>query len=438
MSGLKKYDIRNSVPFNFNYTTESQKIRATADKLLNVINAKTGKKDDVYLELMVKFLLNIYMGYMNAKMTRINLRPKYYSNIPKRYRHETESYAAVKKIVNSLESHGYLNVSKGFKIFSNKTGRLTALEPTNKLINEIKTIQRKDFIVEPPKETIILRDDKKGPKDYIDSADTKKWRAELKKYNDFIKKQDLTLSGLTKSDIEENSEYFRNYDLVDTTNLQNLSSSSFSNIQLHYFYMCRVFNKDFKHGGRFYGGAETLPSAIRRFIKINGSSTVELDFASYQIRMLYHKSKVDYTQDAYSALVTPGSIYTREIYKLVALIILNAEDREAAIKGLRKKFIALGLLPSAETTNVKIEALIDNLITHHTRIIKYFFKGKGLKLQFIDSQITNEILQHFTSKKIPVLSVHDSFIIESNYKDDLKKIMIKKYKDKFKYKPQIT
>ena len=438
MSGLQKYDVRSSRLFNFNYTTDNPTITSTAASLITGISANTGKKDDVKIELMVKFLLNFYLGYINADMTTINLSPKYYSKIPKRYRLETESYAAVKNIVDALEAHGYIIVYPGFKNYNDNTGRLTALKPTSKLIRIIRSIKLLDFETQRPKETIVLRDADKNLKDYTESADTKKWRADLKRYNEFLQKQSVTLDGLTARDIKKNTLYFRNNKLVYTMNVHTLSPQTYSSIPLHYLHLYRVFNIDFKHGGRFYGGVENIPSVLRQFIKINGSRTVELDYASYQIRMLYHKLKIDYTQDAYTALVTPGGLYKREIFKIVALVILNAKDRPTAVKSLRQKFINTKLLPSKETTDIKLNALIDTFIAHHARINKYFFKGQGLKLQFIDSQITNEILKYFTKKKILLLSIHDSFIIESQHEDILRKIMIQKYKAKFRYKPQIT
>ena len=437
MSGLQKYGIRNSRLFNFNYTTDNPKIKSSPASLITGIGANTGKKDDIKTELMIKFLLNFYMGYIKAEMTTINMRSSYYSKIPDRYRHETESYAAVKSIVDSFEKHNYIKVTKGFKNLTDNTGRLTALEPTHKLIKIIKKIQLCDFVLQPPKETIELRDTDKNRIDYTETADTKKCREDLKKYNDFLLNQSVTLDGLTATNIEDNTEYFRNNNLVDTMNVHTLCSHSYSSIPLDYLHLYRVFNIDFRHGGRFYGGVENIPSVLRQFIKINGSRTVELDYASYQIRMLYHKLKIDYTQDAYAALVTPGGFYTREIYKLVALVLLNAKDRPSAVKSLRQKFIKTDLLPSKETTDIKLNALIDTFIAHHARINKYFFKGQGLKLQFIDSQITNEILKYFTKKKILLLSIHDSFIIESQHEDILRKIMIQKYKAKFRYKPQI-
>ncbi len=41
----------------------------------------------------------------------------------------------------------------------------------------------------------------------------------------------------------------------------------------------------------------------------------------------------------------------------------------------------------------------------------------------IDSQIANMVLDHFTNKNIPVLCIHDSFIIEYDKEPELRRIL---------------
>ena len=57
---------------------------------------------------------------------------------------------------------------------------------------------------------------------------------------------------------------------------------------------------------------------------------------------------------------------------------------------------------------------LTGLLISHRSIKEYFFTGFGTKLQFYDSQIAEEIMLHFAQQKVPVpvLPVHDSFIID--------------------------
>jgi hypothetical protein len=59
---------------------------------------------------------------------------------------------------------------------------------------------------------------------------------------------------------------------------------------------------------------------------------------------------------------------------------------------------------------------------YHKPIKKFFYSGAGLSLQYIDALIAEKVLNHFTNLIIPVLCVHDSFIIQSKYGDDDKSL----------------
>ena len=61
------------------------------------------------------------------------------------------------------------------------------------------------------------------------------------------------------------------------------------------------------------------------------------------------------------------------------------------------------------------------------------------KLQNIDSKISEFIIKRMTNKSIPILNIHDSFIVERKQQQQLKQIMIKAFKYfKLKSIPTIT
>ena len=62
----------------------------------------------------------------------------------------------------------------------------------------------------------------------------------------------------------------------------------------------------------------------------------------------------------------------------------------------------------------------------HPLISDMFCSGAGIDLQYTDSRITEHIIKHFAIDRVatggipvPVLSVHDSYIIAEEYKDEL-------------------
>ena len=49
--------------------------------------------------------------------------------------------------------------------------------------------------------------------------------------------------------------------------------------------------------------------------------------------------------------------------------------------------------------------------------------GQALRLMNIDSQIANLVIDHFTNKGIPILCIHDSFIIQYDKEPELRRIL---------------
>ena len=59
----------------------------------------------------------------------------------------------------------------------------------------------------------------------------------------------------------------------------------------------------------------------------------------------------------------------------------------------------------------------------HAPIAKYFQTGIGRSLQFQDSQIAEQIMIKMNELQIPILPIHDSFIVKKRHKDTLKSVM---------------
>ena len=76
---------------------------------------------------------------------------------------------------------------------------------------------------------------------------------------------------------------------------------------------------------------------------------------------------------------------------------------------------------------------------HHPDIAHYLFTGVGITLQNTDSKISEYIIKKMTNKLIPVLNIHDSFIVEKKYHKELRQVMTKAFKYfKLKSIPTIT
>ena len=103
-------------------------------------------------------------------------------------------------------------------------------------------------------------------------------------------------------------------------------------------------------------------------------------------------------------------------YKQAILRLLNAPTRRIALESLRH-----------QVPDYDWQSVIRHIISYHRPIRQYLGSGVGIKLQNRDGRMAIDILSHFANKGIPVLPVHDSFIIAASYGDELKDVMQKVY-----------
>lgn len=215
-------------------------------------------------------------------------------------------------------------------------------------------------------------------------------------------------------------------------------------------YLHRVFNRTIDLGGRFYGTYQNIPSADRLFILINGKPTVELDYKSIHIAILYSWVGKVFVGDPYAI-----EGYDRQLVKDVILRLVNSKSR-SAVEGVitrsskeRQKYIVKNYkISMAEyknksnfhrkatapnkpkcldshieniPTGFDAKLFINKLLECHSAISHLLGeKDVGLELQNDDSALIGALLNDLCNRKapIPVLPVHDSLICkESDSKD---------------------
>jgi|HubBroStandDraft_5_1064220.scaffolds.fasta_scaffold48076_1 hypothetical protein len=199
----------------------------------------------------------------------------------------------------------------------------------------------------------------------------------------------------------------------------------------------RVFNNgDWQQGGRFYGGWwQIVPSSWRESIAIDGEKTVELDYSGFLTRAIYHAEGIDFRGDPYDIPEIREAASkknmewetVRDSIKLATNILINAEPET----GLR---LIPGLRFPKPLTKTKAFELI---ATHHSRIEHRFRCGQGLRIMYRESRICQEILTNGRLTQIPVLPIHDSFIVQDRHKSWLRDQMASCYRNEFGYQPVI-
>lgn len=187
-------------------------------------------------------------------------------------------------------------------------------------------------------------------------------------------------------------------------------------------------NGKWDEGGRFYRAWWIeCPKALRKYISINGNSTVELDYSGVHIQLLYAIKGINYAardEDPYRLEGFPH----RKLNKLVLLTAINAQNDKDAVKAtwsqIRKDKL---LMEYGLSSHKPLHDILEALKLKHHEIQDCIASGYGIKLQYIDSQIAERIVEYFTTRRIPILTVHDSFIVESITWRTLEDVMKREY-----------
>lgn len=70
---------------------------------------------------------------------------------------------------------------------------------------------------------------------------------------------------------------------------------------------------------------------------------------------------------------------------------------------------------------------LNHIKSYHPGLKDLFGTGIGLRFQRIDSDIAEATMLHFTKRNIPILPVHDSFIMHHGHEDELHTMMAREF-----------
>ena len=201
------------------------------------------------------------------------------------------------------------------------------------------------------------------------------------------------------------------------------------NITHHNKFVRRIFNNNsFEDGGRFYGGWwQRIDSKYRSEIRMNDMPTVEIDYSSLHIILAYNEVGLDYWQrtdkDPYDLPVrgVNNKEHCRDICKLFLLLSLNASNEQSLFRAFRSE---LNYREYAYSFPDEVLAeLLDTIRTHHSDIKHLICSGAGLRLMKKDSRICEHVISEFLKTDTPILTVHDSFIVQIGAEDKLHQAM---------------
>lgn len=294
-------------------------------------------------------------------------------------------------------------------------GRVSRIWPSKALISHFTKARFSVFDIHyhDARESVVLRDEKKKDIEYEDTQETKDMRDVLDAYNDLLRLTHIDCSHLDEPYVEQ-------------------KSGRKLHINQNKKFVRRVFNNSsWRQGGRFHGGWwQHIGSEHRPHIRLDGERTIEVDYSGIHIVLLYAEIGINYFNeqegDPYEINLPEinDPEFLRTLAKQSLLVGINARDEKSALAAIRKGLIQNEDKPeSLSLTNALLSKVLRQLRDKHPLIADKICSGAGIELQFTDSQITEKIVEHFTSISVPVLCIHDSYIVPDGYAGDLREMM---------------
>ena len=187
----------------------------------------------------------------------------------------------------------------------------------------------------------------------------------------------------------------------------------------------RVFYRDdWNLGGRFHGGWwQSIKEDWRKQIYINDESTIEQDYSGLHINLLYGLQGLEPQRDPYTLdnLLGFSDAEQRKIVKGLALMGINALSPKATFSAFRQDQQTGSVEKSLKDKQLKL--LLEAFKEKHPAIADSICTDKGVELMQVDGRITAKVVNHFTKKNIPVLTIHDSYITPNSHTGELRRVM---------------
>ena len=115
------------------------------------------------------------------------------------------------------------------------------------------------------------------------------------------------------------------------------------------------------------------------------------------------------------------------ITKLLFLLGFNASDEQSLFKAFRSE-LDYTAYPYSFPDDVLAE-LLTGIKDRHPKISHLICSGAGLRLMNLDAQMCEYVIERFVEQNIPILTVHDSFVVPFDEGDRLHRLM----KEAFEY-----
>lgn len=328
--------------------------------------------------------------------------------------HNGKRKLTTRKIIQAiefLESKGLLLNFPGKGHVDPKKREISYIQPTEKFMNTFLTIAdfkqiEQDYL--DAVEGVILRDADKIAKNYIKTEETEKMKDLVLRLNK-LNEQSTILTG-------------------DGYRLSNIYS--------------RIFNETFSQGGRFYKAdilqLHTRDGNQRLDITIDGKPVVEIDFQNLHFRIaavIEGMDMQDIPMDMYADILEDvTNKIDRRIVKLAVNIMFNCKSVESAKRAIQGEINSLSVEDKEKYTLGNAKSVMALIEMNYSDFSEMFCNEDsfGRVLQNLDSHLAADVLEVFVQKGIPILCVHDSFVVAKENLELLAVTMADKFRERFK------
>ena len=405
---MTEIDYTNARPLDVHRWSEHPEVNAFIDHVFTDLKSINGNAR-ISKKLVKVILLDLYVAWCaDPGLMLMFSRDNNAYKAGSRY-NELHISKKIIGIVDALIANGVIGQKLGFNDRVSGIGFQSRLWASEKLIALFEKARFNQFYISHPEDwdPIVLRNESKDAQEYADTSKTNGMRSVLLDY--------IKILEHTHIDI---------YDL-ETPVLIIGDGKKKMRLQINQQdkKVRRIFNNSrWDQGGRFYGGWwQRCPKDYRKKIKFDGIMTAEIDFSGLHIVILYAQEGINYwaevNEDPYELHgindIDPD-VDLRAAAKLLLLTAINSDGTKKTFKAFRSQ--SANGSPEKKMTDGQLSAMLHQLAQKHEPIAHKLASGAGIDLMYVDSQITEKLIEKFTYiYKCPILTVHDSYIVPFGY-----------------------
>jgi plasmid maintenance system antidote protein VapI len=329
-------------------------------------------------------------------------RKDWYASADRRYLPRDFGYRPVIAAIGRLEHLGLIDhdrkkpsaKSHGYQSRFRASALLMALVPAHPILR-----------CGPPRSPLILRDENGQPIEFRETAWTRVIARNVAEIEEALSSVRVDLGSDTPC-------LSRNGNFLEVINRNGDPHS----VHVAHVPICRIFNDDWEHGGRFAGPpCQSWPRGIRPHITIDGEATEELDYGQTHLRMIC--ARVGLNIEASDLFDIPG--FERDLVKQVFYILINAPNLHSALSAVADK------KPRWKGKYAIAAAITDAIKERFPALAPYLHTGAGLQLMRLESDIAESVLLRLARQQgVVALPVHDSFIGEAKNAPIIEEAMI--------------